>query len=223
VGAQTLILTASGFAYVVGSRVRAASQSSGEWMEGIVTAYSGTSLTFTADLVNGSASHADWNISIAGVKGDTGATGPAGAGSGDVLRANNLSDMASIPTCRNNLGLAAVASSGLYSDLTGKPAPATQRSITTTGPITLTGTDEILNLNIASGAPSLALPSAATRAGRALFIKDVGGQFGTHNLTITCAGAEKIDGLASVVLNTNYSFLRLYPMNDGVNTGWAMW
>jgi hypothetical protein len=222
IGSITLILTMSGYAYVVGARVRAASQSTGEWMEGKVTAYSGTSLSFTSDLVNGSGTHADWNISIAGVQGQTGPAGPAGAGSGDMLRANNLSDVLSVPTARNNLGLAAVAVSGSYADLSGKPLPATQRSVTAS-PIALVAGDELINCNIASGTASCNLPSASTRAGRALFIKDVGGQFAAHPLTVNCAGAEKIDGLASVTLNTNYQFLRLYPFNDGVNAGWAMW
>jgi len=221
-GAISLTLASSGYAYVAGQRIRAASQSSGDWMEGNVTSYSGTSLNFTSDLINGSGTHADWNIGAAGTQGATGPAGPAGAGSGDMLRANNLSDVLSVSTARNNLGLATVASTGAYADLSGKPLPATQRSVTAS-PITLGSTDEILNVNIGSGAPTLQLPTASTRAGRAIAIKDVGGHFGANNLTVTCSGAEKIDGLASVVLNTNYALLRLYPMNDGVNAGWAIW
>jgi hypothetical protein len=220
-GSVTLTLTGSGYAYAAGARVRAASQSSGEWMEGIVTAYSGSTLTFTSDLVNGSASHADWNINIAGVQGQVGPAGPAGAGSGDMLRSANLSDLTSIPTARNNLGLAAVAVSGSYADLTGKPVPPTQR-LATASPISLAAGDEIINCNISSGSPSCSLPSAATRAGRALVFKDTGGQFGAHPLTLNCAGAEKMDGLASITLNTNYQFLRLVPANDGTSTGWSL-
>jgi hypothetical protein len=52
--------------------------------------------------------------------------------------------------------------------------------------------------------------------------KDVGGQFTAHPLTLNCAGAEKMDGLASITLNTNYQFLRLVPANDGTSTGWAL-
>jgi hypothetical protein len=137
-----------------------------------------------------------------------------------MLRANNLSDLISIPTARNNLGLAAVAASGAYADLSGKPLPPTQRSVTAS-PISLTANDEVINCNIATAA-SCNLPSAATRAGRPLVFKDIAGQFAAHPLTINCAGAEKMDNLASITLNTNYQFLRLYPLNDGVNTGWAM-
>jgi hypothetical protein len=221
IGSVSLTLIASGYAYVVGARIRVASQSSGEWMEGLVTAYSGSSLTFTSDLVNGSGTHADWNISIAGIQGPQGPAGPAGAGSGDMLRSANLSDVLSVATARNNLGLVAVAASGLYSDLTGKPATPTQRAVTAS-PISLAANDEIINCNITAGSPSCNLPSAVTRAGRPLVFKDIAGQFAAHPLTLTCAGAERMDGLAGITLNTNYQFLRLVPMNDGVNTGWAI-
>jgi hypothetical protein len=154
IGSISLTLTAAGYAYVVGSRVRAASQSTGEWMEGRVTAYSGTSMTFTSDLVNGSGTHADWNISIAGTQGATGATGPAGSGSGDMLRSNNLSDVLNVPTARTNLGLATVAATGAYADLSGKPLPPTQRSVTAS-PIALVAGDEIINCNITTGLPAI--------------------------------------------------------------------
>jgi hypothetical protein len=189
-------------------------------MEGIVTAYSGQNLVFTSSLVNGSATHADWNISIAGIQGAQGIAGPAGAGSGDMLRANNLSDLTSIPTARTNLGLATVASTGAYADLSGKPIPPIQR-LATASPISLVAGDEIINCNITAAA-SCNLPSAATRAGRALVFKDVGGQFAAHPLTLNCAGAEKMDGIASITLSTNYQFLRLVPANDGTSTGWAL-
>jgi hypothetical protein len=40
-------------------------------MEGLVTGYSGTSLTIAVDLANGSGTHSDWNLNL---------TGPAGSG-----------------------------------------------------------------------------------------------------------------------------------------------
>lgn len=43
------------------------------------------------------------------------------SGAGVLLISNNLSDLASASTARTNLGLATVAASGAYADLTGKP------------------------------------------------------------------------------------------------------
>jgi hypothetical protein len=66
VGSKTLT-TQGGLAYVIGSRLRVASSGSPtNWMEGVCTAYSGTSLTISVDKVSGSGTIAAWNLSIAG-------------------------------------------------------------------------------------------------------------------------------------------------------------
>lgn len=101
--------TQSGRAYTSGARVRATSAGTSEWMEGVVTSYSGTTLTITADLNSGTGTHADWNINAAGQQGATGATGASGAGTGDMLKANNLSELPSASTARTNLGLGTAA------------------------------------------------------------------------------------------------------------------
>lgn len=84
--------TQSGLAYSVGARIRASSAGTSDWMEGLVTSYSGTSLVVTMDKANGSGTHTDWNINLAGQP-----------GSGDLSSANNLSDVASVATARANL------------------------------------------------------------------------------------------------------------------------
>jgi len=71
--------TQGGLAYSPGARMRATSAGTGEWMEGLVTAYSGTTLTVTMDAASGSGTHADWNLNASGVPGPTGPTGAAGA------------------------------------------------------------------------------------------------------------------------------------------------
>ena len=84
----------SGLAYTAGARVRAADASnpSTNWMEGVVTSYSGTTLVFTADKKLGSGTLTNWTINL------TGQPGADGAGAGDMLAANNLSDLASKKT-----------------------------------------------------------------------------------------------------------------------------
>lgn len=65
--------TQAGLAYSPGCRVRAYSTGSGAYIEGVCTAYSGTSLTITADHSSGSGSHSDWNINATGDRGTDGA------------------------------------------------------------------------------------------------------------------------------------------------------
>src|SRR5258705_8698408 len=53
-------------------------------MDGVVTTYSGTTLTVSVDKVGGSGTFADWNINLSGVPGSDGVgtgdvVGPAGA------------------------------------------------------------------------------------------------------------------------------------------------
>jgi hypothetical protein len=96
-----------------------------------------------------------------------------------------------------------------------------QRSITSS-PIVLIVGDQILMVNINTGAPTCTLPQASTRNGVPLTFKDVGGQFGAHNLTITPFAGDTIDGAASLVLNINRQGVTLVPFNDAVDTGWAI-
>jgi hypothetical protein len=58
--------------YTPGARVRATSAGTGEWMEGVVSSYSGTTLTVGMDLNFGTGTHADWNINLAGQRGAVG-------------------------------------------------------------------------------------------------------------------------------------------------------
>lgn len=96
--------TQSGKSWSLGQRLRAASDDGSKVIEGPVTSYSGTTLTITADFTAGAGSHADWNISLAGER------GASGAGTGDMLGANNGTDFASASTTFDNLKQAATTS-----------------------------------------------------------------------------------------------------------------
>lgn len=114
-------------AWTLGMRLRAASDDGAKFMEGPVTAYSGTSLTLNVDLTLDSGTHADWNIGVAGARG---ATGAAGAGSGDLVSTNNLSDVSNTGTARSNLGAAASSTTiSAGSGLTGGGSLASNRTI----------------------------------------------------------------------------------------------
>jgi hypothetical protein len=64
-GSKTLTVPAGLEYYKVGARVGAISTGSGAYMGGVITAYSGTTLVFTADTSSGSGAHTDWLISSA--------------------------------------------------------------------------------------------------------------------------------------------------------------
>lgn len=95
---------ASGLPLAAGMFVVAASDADvTNYMHGQITAYSGTTLTVSVGTVGGSGTLADWTIRLSGAK------GPSGAGTGDLLSTNNLDDLDDIPTARTNMGLDAMA------------------------------------------------------------------------------------------------------------------
>jgi hypothetical protein len=67
-------------AFAVGQRVRIAytPNPTTDYMEGIITAFSGTSLTVSVDLAASVGTYSAWNIVAAGQQGATGPTGPTG-------------------------------------------------------------------------------------------------------------------------------------------------
>ncbi len=82
--------TQAGLAYVVGaSRARASDSSGANYVEGLVTAYSATSLTISADRAVGSGTISSWNISLAG---DVGAAGTNGT-NGSVLATTSTTSL----------------------------------------------------------------------------------------------------------------------------------
>lgn len=78
-GAQTFTytVTSPNIGWAVGTRLRAYNSST-DYMEGFVTAVSGSSVTFTSDLVVGSGTFASWDIVIAGDQGSAGSAGTPG-------------------------------------------------------------------------------------------------------------------------------------------------
>lgn len=142
------------------------------YMHGQVTAYSGTTLTVNVTNIGGSGTKTDWTIAVSGTRGaagatgatgatgPTGPTGPAGPGSGDMLAANNLSDLANKPTSRTNLGVAIgtdvqafAAELGLVSTHGADVASASTINLeTATGDIVdVTGTTAITAITLNNG------------------------------------------------------------------------
>lgn len=72
--------TQSGLAYTVGARVRVSnSANTSRFMDGNVTAYSGTSMTVTVDAIGSTGTYSAWDINIIGLPGPAGGVGPQGA------------------------------------------------------------------------------------------------------------------------------------------------
>ena len=167
-------VTQAGKAWALGMRLRAASDDGLKVMEGPVTAYSGTGLTLAVDLVKDSGTHADWNLAPAG---ERGAQGAAGAGTGDLLAANNLADVASAASARGNLGAAAAATTiSAGTGLSGGGSLAANRTLA----LDING---LTAESVADGADLLALhdssAGALRRMTRANFLAGVGGESNT--------------------------------------------
>ncbi len=79
--------TQSGLAYSSGARVRVTDQASASnYMEGVCSSYSGTTLTIVVDLAGGAGTIAAWNINVSG---ERGATYTAGSLSGNTGVSDN--------------------------------------------------------------------------------------------------------------------------------------
>lgn len=152
------------------------------YMHGQVTAYSGTSLTVNVTNVGGAGTFGDWIVTVSGTRGAVGATGatgpqgpegPTGPGTGDLLAANNLSDVASVPVAQQNL------------DLEPGVDVFKQRTITGTAPI------QVANGDGASANPTISIDAATdTAAGKVELATDAETITGTDAArAVTPAGA----------------------------------
>lgn len=80
--------------------------------------------------------------------------------------------------------------------------------------------DQILHVTYTTtgAVTSLTLPTAQTIANRVIVIKDAGDNASTNSITIDTEGAQTIEGNATIVINTDGSYVKLYC--DG--TGWFL-
>ena len=79
----TTNLSATSTAFTVGTRVRVAySTTPANYMEGVITAFTGTTLTVLVDSLGGSGTFASWTISVAGIQGSNGVTSFSGNSTG---------------------------------------------------------------------------------------------------------------------------------------------
>lgn len=102
-GSKTFTYTSSSnLGWAVGTRLRVANSAT-NWMEGVVTAVSSTSVTITADLTNGSGTLASWTITIAGERGLSASTHIFDVDSGEVVNTTTETTLGSFVVSSWNL------------------------------------------------------------------------------------------------------------------------
>lgn len=139
-----------------------------------------------------------------GATGPTGPQGPPGSGSGDMLKANNLSDLVSASTARTNLGLATGATTtvGTIATLTSITADQQAGAIVSVTDQANLVFDQSLGRNYKvtlGGNRTLNFPTnpAAGQSGVWTFTQD-----GTGSRTLTLAAGFKTPGGAGITLST---------------------
>jgi hypothetical protein len=104
-----------------------------------------------------------------------------------------------------------------------------QRVVTAAGDVTVASTDNIILLNKTVGATTnIILPTAVSRGGVAITVKDLKGDAFTNNITFVPNGTETIDGFSPAAAITNgialidaaYEQKTLTPLTSG--GGWFL-
>jgi len=86
-------------------------------------------------------------------------------------------------------------------------------SVTAT-PYVPAATDALALINVA-GVVAVNLPTAASRSGLPIRLKDVSGAASTNNITINRNGSDTIEGLTSITISVDYGGYNLIPITGG--------
>lgn len=87
-------------------------------------------------------------------------------------------------------------------------------TLVTATPYTVLSTDTFVQVNFA-GAVTINLPTAASRNGYPVKIKDISGAAHTNVITILPNGAETIEGSTSLLIQNDWQGYTLYPTSGG--------
>ena len=104
----------------------------------------------------------------------------------------------------------------MASNIAGFRRPAVIASIDDTdSPYTVPWGVEVVYADPTLGAITINVPVGATYGiGRRLYIKDVGGQAGVNNITLSRLDADLIDGATTFLITSNYGAVTLLADND---------
>jgi hypothetical protein len=98
----TTNLSATSTAFTVGTRIRVAYVTTpANFMEGVITSFSGTTLNVNVDSIGGSGTYANWTISVAGIQGSNGVTSITGTASQVVASPSTGAVTLSLPSSIN--------------------------------------------------------------------------------------------------------------------------
>ena len=130
-------------AFTVGTRIRVAYVTTpANYMEGVITSFSGTTLVVNVDSIGGSGTYANWTISVAGIQGSNGVTSITGT-------ANQV--IASASTGAVTLSLPQSINSGAAPTFTGTNFTGIPNAGLTNSTITINGTSTSLGGSISVG------------------------------------------------------------------------
>jgi hypothetical protein len=82
-------------------------------------------------------------------------------------------------------------------------------------PYTVVQADTVLYVDTAGGPVTINLQATASRLGVPIVIKDATGHASTNNISIVPNGAETIDGLATLLIASDFGGYRLNPTTSG--------
>ena len=167
----TTNFTNSQTAFTIGTRVRVAySSTPANFMEGVVTAFSGTTFTVLVDSIGGSGTFVSWTISVAGIQGSNGVTSITGTANQVIASASTGAVTLSLPQNINsgatptftgtnftgipNAGLtnSAITINGTATSLGGSISVGTVTGVTGTAPVVSSG----------GTAPAISMAAATT-------------------------------------------------------------
>jgi hypothetical protein len=130
-------------AFTVGTRVRAAYVTTpANYMEGVITSFSGTTLVVNVDSIGGSGTYANWTISVAGIQGSNGVTSITGTTNQVIASASTGAVTLSLPQSIN---------SGAAPTFTGTNFTGIPNAGLTNSAITINGTSTSLGGSISVG------------------------------------------------------------------------
>jgi hypothetical protein len=132
----TVTIPVTSTAFTVGTRVRVAyAVTPSNFMEGVITAFTTTSMTVNVDATGGSGTYANWTISVAGIAGANSTVG----GSTTQIQYNNAGNFGGVPLLTYNGSTLAMTGSTIDSTVIGgtTPAAGTFTTLTSSGTATL--------------------------------------------------------------------------------------